>query len=226
MSGLLPSPAASPPPARPRLRGVVHKWAFLASLPLGAALVVASAGHGATLATTIYVSTVSGLLGVSALYHRVTWSVGARRRMRLLDHSMIFVIIAGSYTPWALVVLDSSLAETILLVVWGGALVGVLVRLAWTEAPKWFVALPYVVVGSVTVTVLPGLLERVGAAGTGLLVLAGALSLVGAGVYTFRRPDPAPTVFGYHEVFHLLVVVALAAHSLAVALYVVPGDLS
>jgi len=208
---------------KPRLRGVSHQYAFFVSLVAGAVLIVAVRGSEARVAMTIYAVALAGLFGTSALYHRVDWSPSRRRWMRRLDHSMIFVLIAGTYTPFALLVLDGTLATVVLIVVWAGALSGVVMKLAWIDAPKWVVAISFVALGWVGVAVFPALLDHTGVTGAGLVAAGGLLYTVGALVYALRRPDPVPTVFGYHEVFHALVIVAAALHFTAVAIYAAPA---
>jgi hemolysin III len=210
---------------KPRLRGVFHQWAFYVSLALGAALVAASPEGQPRLAAAIYALSVAALFGTSALYHRITWaSRGARRWMRRLDHSMIFFLIAGTYTPFALLVLDGDLATVILVVVWAGALAGVFMKLVWIDAPKLVIALVYVALGWVAVVAFPDLFDKLGLTGVALVAVGGLLYTAGALVYALRRPDPAPTVFGYHEVFHVLVILAAALQYAAIAFYVIPGS--
>jgi hemolysin III len=222
---------ASPPPLltlpnlpKPRLRGVSHQWAFFVSLLTGIALVVSAPTGRSTLAAAIYAVSVAGLFGASALYHRITWaSAAARRWMRRLDHSMIFLLIAGTYTPFALISLEGPIATAILVAVWAGALAGIVLKLFWIDAPKWLVALTYVILGWVVVAAFPQLLERIGITATTLVAAGGVLYTVGAVVYARQRPDPSPTVFGYHEVFHALVIAAAAVQFAVVAFYVIPG---
>jgi hemolysin III len=211
------------PGAKPRFRGRTHEWAFFASLGLLAALLTAADSGEARLAAAIYGGSVAGLFGASALYHRVTWRrVGARRWMRRLDHAMIFVLIAGTYTPFALLALEGGLATAILIVVWAGALGGVVLKLVWIDAPKPLVACVYVALGWVAVAALPDLVDSVGVVATALVILGGLLYSAGALVYVLKRPDPSPTVFGYHEIFHLLVIVAAALQYAVVAFWVLP----
>ena len=210
---------------KPRLRGVSHQWAFFVSLLTGTALVVSAPTGKATFAAMIYAVSVAGLFGASALYHRINWaSSAARRWMRRLDHSMIFLLIAGTYTPFALLSLDGTIATVILIAVWTGALAGIVMKLFWIDAPKWLVALTYVLLGWVAVAAFPQLLADIGVTATALVAVGGVLYTVGAVVYARRRPDPVPAVFGYHEVFHALVIAAAAAQFAAVAFYVVPGS--
>jgi hemolysin III len=209
---------------KPRLRGVLHQYAFFVSLGSGALLVLLAATARASFATAVYAASVSALFGVSALYHRVTWTIPARRRMRRLDHAMIFLLIAGTYTPVGLLVLAGRLATVVLAVVWGGAVAGIVLELVWTRAPRWLGGAVYLTLGWVAVVAMPQLFARLGLAG-GLLLVAGGLSYsVGVAVYALRRPDPVPAVFGYHEVFHLLVIAGVAAHFLAISRYaLLPG---
>ena len=216
------SVAAEGTPVKPRLRGVLHQWAFFASLVTGATLVLLASGTRATVALAVYAAAVSGLFGASALYHRITWSPAARRWMRRLDHSMIFLLIAGTYTPFALLLMSGALATVVLVVVWAGALGGIVLKLVWIDAPKWLVAVVYVALGWVAVVALPQLVSSAGVAAVTLVIAGGLLYTAGAVIYALRRPDPVPAVFGYHEVFHALVIAAAALHYAAVLVFVVP----
>ncbi len=201
---------------------MLHQYAFFVSLGSGALLLLLAATTRASVAVAVYAASVSGLFGVSALYHRVTWTAPARRRMRRLDHAMIFLLIAGTYTPVGLLILQGTLATTVLLVVWSGAVAGIVLELAWTRAPRWLGGVVYVALGWVAVVAMPQLFAQLGLAGGLLIVAGGLVYTAGALVYALRRPDPAPSVFGYHEVFHLLVIIAAAAHFLAIGLFAVP----
>jgi hemolysin III len=208
---------------KPRLRGVLHQWAFFVSVIGGVVLVVAAPAGRATLATSIYAVSVSALFGVSALYHRITWaSAEARRWMRRLDHTMIFFLIAGTYTPFGLLVLDGTLATAILCAVWGGALAGVVLNLVWIDSPKWVTAVVYVAVGWVAIIAFPELTSELGVMAIVLLALGGVLYTLGAVVYARKKPDPSPAVFGYHEIFHALVIAAAALQYAVIAFYVLP----
>jgi len=219
--------AEAVPPAlitKPRLRGVSHKWAFYVSLGLGAALVLTAPSGRAMAAAAVYAACVAILFGTSALYHRIDWrSASARRWMRRLDHSAIFLLIAGSYTPFALLALDGTLADVILVVVWAGAAGGIVLKLVWIDAPKWLVALIYVLLGWVAVAATPELVAELGLTGAGMVGLGGLLYTAGAVIYARQRPDPVPAVFGYHEVFHLLVIVAAGLQYAVIAFWVLPG---
>jgi hemolysin III len=210
---------------KPRLRGVSHEWAFFVSLFLGAGLIIAAKSPKATLAVAIYAVSLSALLGTSALYHRVNWErPNVRRWMRRLDHSMIFFLIAGTYTPFALLVLSGPLADAILVVVWAGAIAGAIVEMIWIDHPKWVAALIYMSLGWVAVAAFPNLWNEMGVTGTLLVALGGLLYTAGAIVYATQRPNPFPRTFGYHEVFHALVIAAAAAQFAAVAFFALPSS--
>lgn len=216
------SATALNPMSKPRWRGVLHQWAFAISALAGVALVLGAESPRARLAVAVYGLSVAALFGTSALYHRVDWrTLRARRWMRRLDHTMIFVLIAGSYTPFALLVLHGALGTAILIAVWSGALLGAVFKLVWIDAPGWLIAATYVAIGWIAVVALPQLVDRLGIAAVAALALGGVLYSAGAVIYARKRPDPAPTVFGYHEVFHLLVIVAAALQYAVVAFWVV-----
>jgi hemolysin III len=209
---------------KPRLRGVSHQWAFFISLGAGAALILAASGSTAVIAMSIYAFSLSAMLGTSALYHRVTWTPDVRQWMRRLDHTMIFIFIAGTYTPFALLVMHGSLADAVLIVVWASAAGGVILNLLWITAPYWVTSVVYLSTGWVAIVTLPQLWEEIGPVGVGLIALGGALYTAGAIIYARRRPDPRPQVFGYHEIFHVLVIAAAAVQYAAVAIYALPAD--
>ncbi|HEU4461363.1 MAG TPA: hemolysin III family protein [Solirubrobacterales bacterium] len=208
---------------KPKLRGVSHEWAFFMSLGFGVALIVLAETPKATLAVAIYAVSLSALFGTSALYHRVNWRrPQVRQWMRRLDHSMIFFLIAGTYTPFALLVLDGALAMAILVVVWIGAIAGAIVEMIWIDHPKWASALIYLSLGWVAVAAFPELWTSLGPGGTLLVAFGGLLYTAGAVVYAIQRPNPSPATFGYHEIFHLLVIAAAVAHFSAVAFFALP----
>ena len=210
------------PLLKPRLRGVSHQWGFFVSLAAGAAL-IAFAPHGrATLAAAIYAGAVSALLGTSALYHRVGWRPAVRRWVRRADRSMIYVLIAASYTPFALLALHGALATVVLAVVWAGAGAGVTLQLVWLEHPKWVAVAISISLGWVAVITLTQLPHAIGWWAIAALVLSGALYTAGAVIYARERPNPLPGVFGYHELFHALVLAAAAIHYAVVAFVVLP----
>ena len=209
---------ALPDSAKPRLRGVIHQYAFFVALVLGAALVALAPDGRARVAAAIYAVSVAGLLGTSALYHRRDWTVRARMWMRRLDHSMIFVLIAGTYTPFALLVLHGTLARAILIVVWAGAVGGTILNLFWVRAPKAVTASVYIALGWVAVIYLPDFLRQGGVALLTLIIVGGLLYTVGGVVYGFRRPNPWPRWFGFHEVFHSFTVLAFVTHYVGVSM--------
>ena len=212
------------PRVRPRLRGVIHHYAFYASIVMGGVLAALAPNRRSLVVALVYGVSLSALLGVSALYHRVTWSVATRRHLGRLDHSMINLLIAGTYTPFGVLALSGTFAVVLLAIVWSGALVNLVVHALWIDAPKSFSAASYVLLGSVGVAAMPDLYAHAGWTATALLALGGVLYSIGALVYAVRRPDPVPAVFGYHEVFHALVVVAALAHYTAVALTILPAS--
>ena len=210
---------------KPRLRGVSHRYAFIGALLPGLLLVWQAPSGRATLASAIYVGSLVGLLGTSALYHGITWSARARFWVGRLDLLMIFVLIAGTYTPIAMLRLEPEAASVVLLLVWGTVLIGGIVKTVWSEPPKWASAAIYVTVGSVAVFFLPQVVAAIGSAATALMLLGGVLYGCGAVVYGLQRPDPIPDVFGYHEIFHLFVLAGAAVHFATIAVYVIPGNL-
>jgi hemolysin III len=207
---------------KPRLRGVFHLYAFYVALVAGAVIVALADSGRELLATWVYAAALTAMFGVSALYHRVDWkSMRARTWMRRLDHSTILLLIAGTYTPFALLAFEGRIADVILIVVWAGAAAGLVLNLVWVDAPKWLTALVFIALGWVGVIAVPEMFD-LGVAPAVLLFVGGGLYTLGALAYAFRRPNPAPATFGYHEVFHLLVIGAAAAHFVAIAAYVLP----
>jgi hemolysin III len=207
---------------KPRLRGVFHQWAFFVSLVAGAVLVAAAPTGRAAAVGAIYATALAGMFGASALYHRVSWRPALLPWFRRLDHSMIFVLIAGTSTPVTVLALEGVLPVIVLAIVWGGALAGVLLKLVWLGAPRRLVAAVYVVLGWVGVLLLPETVVSVGLAPALLFVAGGALYTAGAVIYMRQRPDPRPAVFGFHELFHVFVIAAALAHFIAIAGFVVP----
>lgn len=192
-------------------------------MPLGLLLVVVAGTARARIALTVYSVSLVALFGVSALYHRINWrSLSGRDWMRRLDHSMIFVMIAGSYTPFAVLVLHGPLAVTILVAVWAGALLGVTFNLVWRDTSTWLRSALYVGLGWIAVATVPQLGVAIGPLGLTLLGIGGVLYTLGAVVYTIRRPDPVPAVFGYHEVFHILVIAAAVLQYAVIAFWIAP----
>ena len=211
-------PVAAAPAVKPRLRGVLHQGAFALSLVTGAALVAGAPAGRTRLAVAIYAVSVSLLFGTSAAYHRRVWSTRALARMRRLDHSMIFVLIAGTFTPFALVVLDGAARWLVLAVAWGGALAGIASHTVLRPQSRWLSTSLYLALGALGLPVLPGLLYGAGPTVVMLVVVGGALYAIGAIVYARQRPDPSPRWFGFHEVFHALTVLAYLSFYAAVSL--------
>jgi hemolysin III len=214
--------AAEPPVAveRPLLRGALHGVAFVVSLAVGA-LLVAFSRESRILPATVFAASAALMLGTSTLYHRVTWSPSKRLWMRRADHAGIFLLIAGTYTPVALISLDGAWRATILAVVWSVALAAAISKFCWVGAPKWLSAVVGLALGWVGVVVLPQFAEHEGVAPVLLIAAGGLAYTAGAVVYATKRPDPMPRVFGYHELFHALTILALACQYVAIAFFVV-----
>lgn len=205
---------------KPKFRGVSHEWSFFLCLGLGLALLMIADSPRKMFAAGIYAVTLCALFGTSALYHRVNWKTSkARMLMRRLDHSMIFLLIAGTITPFCLLTLSGTWATAILIAVWSGAGIGIIVELIWTGSPKWVSALIYLAVGWIGAIAFPQIVGTAGI-GAGLLIATGGiLYTLGAVVYATQRPNPNPTYFGYHEVFHVFVIGAAATHFAAIAFF-------
>jgi hemolysin III len=205
-------------PDRPRLRGLFHQYAFIASLAAGVTLVALAEGARARIACAIYAAALVAMFGASAIYHRVPWrSFRARSWARRIDHSMIFVFIAGTYTPFALLALNGVLPTILLACVWGGAVIGVVLNVGWIDAPKWVTAPVYLVVGWAGVVAAPQIFTELSVASAVLVVIGGVLYTLGALAYATGWPDPFPATFGFHEVFHVLVIAAAVTQFVAVA---------
>ncbi|MEV1288341.1 hemolysin III family protein [Micromonospora sp. NPDC049679] len=209
---------------KPRMRGWLHTYAFFVALVSGIVLCSLAAtrpGLAPLISCLVYSLTVCGLFGTSALYHRRVWSERGYQIMRRLDHSMIFVFIAGTYTPFCLLLLPEDNATILLTLVWFGALGGVAMKLIWPHLPRWASAPLYIALGWVAVAVLPDILHRGGVTALVLLIVGGLAYSVGAVFYALRRPNPWPTVFGHHEFFHACTLVAALCHHIVVyfALY-------
>ncbi len=198
-------------PPRPRLRGVSHQVAFFVALLAGPLLVLSARNTPGRWTTAVYALALVALFGCSALLHRGRWSPSVEPWMRRLDHSTIFVFIAGTYTPVVVLSLGGG-AAPVLVAAWIGAAVGVGVTLLWIDAPRWVTSGCYLVVGWIAVVALPQIYGALGPARFALLAAGGLLFTAGAVVYARRTPDPVPSVFGYHEVFHALVIAAVALH--------------
>ncbi|MGW0037059.1 PAQR family membrane homeostasis protein TrhA [Gordonia sp. NPDC003376] len=214
----------TPVAERPRLRGVIHQYAAFVAAACGIAVIVGAAvlrGTAAAASCTVYAVTIVGLFAVSASYHRIPWrSLRAQIRMKRADHSMIFVFIAGTYTPFCVMALPDPARWWVLGIVWAGALSGVVLKIAWPAAPRWLGVTLYVLLGWVIVAVAPVLVAHAGVTVLVLLALGGVFYTVGGVLYAIRWPDPWPTVFGHHEVFHVCTAIAALAHYVAVWLVV------
>ena len=207
----------------PRLRGVLHFYALWCSLAAGAVLVLLAPGGEARAAAVIYGAGLAALFGCSALYHRWPGNPRYKPLLRRLDHSTIYAFIAASSTPAALLVLDSPLSAVVLVTAWVGAAIGIAFSLCWIDAPRWLAAVTYLAVGWAGVVAFPGLVREVGITPALLLALGGLLYTVGAIVYATQRPNPWPRTFGFHEVFHALVIAAAVTHFAAIAGWVIPS---
>jgi hemolysin III len=201
-----------PQPVRPRMRGRIHQVAFFVSVPAGIALVVLADGAAAIAVAVIYAVSLSGVFGSSAAYHRGTWSPEARRWMRRLDHSMIFVLIAGSYTPVAVLALDGPWEVVLLSLAWAGAAIGVVMKMARPEGLSATTGFLYIALGWMAAVAAPQLIRGLSLPALVLLVTGGLLYTAGAIVFATKRPDPSPAVFGYHEVWHAFMAAASACH--------------
>ena len=194
-------------PVKPRLRGVSHEVAAVVFPALGLLLVLVAPARS-RMPVAIYTAGVTAMYATSACYHRGRWSISAKQRMRRLDHSMILIGIAATYTPIAAIGLDRSTARALLVAVWGLAAAGIVIRNVWFGAPRWVVPAVYIGVGWTALAVTPALWSQLGGVTLALLLVGGLVYSLGALVYGQRRPDPVPAVFGYHEVFHALVLLA------------------
>jgi len=207
--------------AKPLLRGVLHQVSFFVALAVGALVVAFADGTRATVSAAIFAASVVAMLGASALYHRVTWSPTMRPWMRRVDHAGIYVLIAGTYTPVGLIVVHGVLRNIVLVIVWSGAAAAILLKFIWVRAPKWLSAATGLAVGWAGVAAMPQVVQNAGWPAFALLAAGGLAYSVGAVVYAMRRPDPAPDVFGYHELFHALTIVALSFQYVAIAVFIV-----
>jgi hemolysin III len=202
---------------KPHLRGWLHAGTFPLAVAAGIVLVVLAEGTRATVATAVFAASAALLFGVSAVYHRGHWSPRIESVLKRLDHSNIFLIIAGSYTPFAVLLLGDQ-GSTLLWIVWSGALAGIAFRVFWVGAPRWLYTPVYVALGWVAVFYLPGILDGGGVAVLVLIAVGGLLYSLGGLVYGIKRPNPSPRWFGFHEVFHALTLAAFTTHYIAVSL--------
>jgi hemolysin III len=207
---------------KPRLRGVFHELGFYAALALGTALVVTAHSGRPRLAAAVFAGSVAFCFGASALYHRPMWRPPIRAWLARLDHAGVFLLIAGTYTPFGLLVMSEGWAVPVLTIVWAGALVATLLKLFWFGAPKWLSAAIGLALGWVSLAAFSQLL-KLPLPGLILVIVGGLLYTLGALVYASRRPDPVPHIFGYHELFHVLTLGAVGCQYAAIAFFVLPG---
>lgn len=208
---------------KPRMRGWIHVWAFVVAVLAGSTLTLAAVtvSAEAALASGVYSVTVCSMFGVSAIYHRVQWrTVAGRTRMKRADHSMIFLFIAGTYTPFGLLALPTDTGRVLLTVVWLGAMCGVVLEMAWPTAPSWVGVPLYLLLGWAIVPVAPELIQAVGITPMVLLLVGGILYSAGAILYATKWPNPWPGTFGHHEFFHAATAIAALCHFVAVCLVV------
>ena len=205
---------------KPRLRGMLHLIAFPTTLVIGLLLVAVGETLATRLACAVFVLTAGMLFGISAVYHRGTWTPQRAIMLRRFDHANIFLIIAGTYTPIAVTLLAPRQALTLLLIAWGGALVGVCFRLFWTAAPRWIYVPAYIALGWVAVFYMPALHAGGGWPVVWLLVIGGLAYTAGAVMYALKRPNPSPAWFGFHEIFHAGTLIGFGCHFAAVAVAV------
>ena len=206
---------------KPRLRGVFHELGFYAAVGVGVALVLTAEAGRARVSAAVFSSCVAACFGASALYHRPTWRPNVRAWLARLDHGGVYLLIAGTYAPFGLLVMSTAWAVPVLSVVWGGALLAILLKFVWVQAPKWLSAIIGIGLGWVAAAAFPQLL-KVQPLGILLVIAGGLLYTAGAVVYARRRPDPVPHVFGYHELFHVLTLGGVTCHYAAIAFFVLP----
>jgi hemolysin III len=200
---------------------VLHQAAFSVSLVVGTLLIVGAEGARRHVAAAVFGGSVAVCFGASALYHRVTWTPGLRLWMRRVDHTGVYLLIAGTYTPVCLLVLDGAWSLVALVMVYVGAVVAIVFKFAWVEAPKWVAAGLGIALGWAGVAILPQLASRLNPAAVALLGVGGLAYTAGAIIYARRLPNPLPSVFGYHELFHALTLVAVACQYVAIAFFVI-----
>ena len=203
------------------LRGVFHQVGFSAALVVGTLLIVGADGARRHVAAAVFAGAVAGCFGVSALYHRITWTPGLRLWMRRVDHAGVYLLIAGTYTPVCLLVLRGDWRLIVLPTVWACAAAAAIFKFVWVDAPKWLAAALGVMLGWAGVATLPQLATRLNPAAVALLGVGGLIYTAGAMVYARRRPDPVPAVFGYHELFHALTLIAVSCQYVAIAFFVI-----
>lgn len=203
------------------MRGTLHQIAFFVSVPAGIALIVLANTGKARFAAVVFATGLAGVFGASAAYHRVAWSVPARKRMKRLDHSMIFVLIAGTYTPLCLLALSGAWSVVMLATVWAGAVTGIVMKQFNIDGLRRVSGFLYITLGWISIVTLPQLFHTMSVAAFTLVVAGGLLYTVGAIVFAVKRPDPNPAVFGYHEIWHAFTAGAGLCHYSAVLLLII-----
>jgi hemolysin III len=209
----------------PRLRGVTHAYAFWLALVAALGLIVFTPAGAPRFAAAIYGAGLCALFGGSGLYHRWRWNERWRPWLRRVDHSNIYLFIAASYTPVGMLVLSGATQWIVLISVWAGALAGVTLSIAWINAPRLVCAICYVALGWVAVLAFPQLHASLPLLPLALIALGGVLYTIGAFIFALGRPNPWPSVFGFHEIFHIFVILAAVAHFVAMAGWIVPSGL-
>lgn len=204
---------------KPRLRGVLHQLTFFASLPIGVLLVISAPAGIARVTTMVFALSVATLFGVSALYHRIQWSPSARAWVRRLDHASIYILVSGTYTPIMMYALEAKKSALILTIVWGISAAGIFIEMLVARVPKALLALTYIGLGWVAIAVFSEMSSALGSYGIVLLATGGILYTIGGAIYALKRPNPWPSVFGYHEIFHALVILGVMCHYYVVAFY-------
>jgi hemolysin III len=211
-----------PNETKPRLRGISHAAGFVAALPLGVLLGLYADTARERVAVISFAAAVAVMFGLSGLYHRGNWSLTPRRWLQALDHAGIFILIAGTYTAFGLLVLEGAWKWVVLAVVWAGAAFAIVTSLLRPAPPRWVTGALALAIGWIGVVVAPQLIFELGAGGIALVVAGGLAYTAGAVIFATQRPNPFPATFGYHEIFHLLVIAAVSCHYVAVAFFAVP----
>jgi hemolysin III len=206
----------------PLLRGVLHQYAFFLALVAGVALVAAAPSGRGEVAAAVFAATIASMFAASALFHRVPWTPRSHAWMGRVDHAAIYLVIAGGYTAVGLVALAGAWRVTVFAVVWSGVLAAIILRFTWHSAPAWLTPAIGVSLGWVSLAIVPHVLDAAGVGGFLLLLAGGVFYTVGSVVYVRRRPNPWPRIFGYHELFHAFVVVAVLCHYASVAFFLLP----
>ena len=208
---------------KPTYRGLIHKYAFFTSIPCAFFLMLSSSSSTTFWAMMVYGASLIGLFGVSAMYHRTTWkTLATTKRMGKLDRTMIYIFIAGNFTPFAILAMEGSLPLFLLMVLWLAVIIGAIINFFWYSAPNWIHSILYLVVSWACCLSIPQLWEHLGLFALSWIFLGGVLHTLGAVIYAMRKPNPYPTKFGFHEVFHALVTLAIAIHYGVVAHYLLP----